>query len=64
MEKYTLRGEYPNGVQFQARIECEGWNEAAILAQGAQRVTTLKYCEAVREDGSIACVFGRKHVIM
>lgn len=39
---YIIQGFYPNGVEFRAEITANSWTDAAILAQGALKVTTLR----------------------
>lgn len=54
METYYLTGQYPDGEQFRAEVTVNNVRDAMILAQGAQRVTTLKYCDVVDyKDGSV-----------
>lgn len=39
---YIIQGFYPNGNEFRAEITANSWTDAAILAQGALKVTTLR----------------------
>lgn len=40
--EYIIQGFYPDGSEFRAEITTNSLTDAAILAQGALKVTTLK----------------------
>lgn len=39
---YIIQGFYPNGEEFRAEITANSWTDAAILAQGCTKVTTMR----------------------
>lgn len=49
MEKYEIRGIYPNDELFHAFVGVEDQRDAVAIAQGLRKVTTLRivavYCQ-------------------
>lgn len=42
---YYISGQYPDGVQFRAEVTTNSLIDALALAQGVQKVTTLRYAD-------------------
>lgn len=56
MERYEIRGIYPNDAHFHAFIEVEDQRDAIAAAQGLRKVTTIRIVAVyAMEDGR--CVY-------
>lgn len=40
--EYIIQGFYPNGDEFRAEVVANSWTDAAAMAQGLIKVTTLR----------------------
>ena len=50
-QMYMLKGIYPDGTDFVAKVICHSLMDAFILAQGARKVTTLRSISVIDSEG-------------